>query len=95
MKFIIKENSSLKNIHEKIISVRGQGSPLYFQVTYQCNQLKLDKDSIQDDLKYERPLEARTKKIINKVENFALTDRRVKISVISKLLLMKQNIRNQ
>ena len=84
MKFLSKEGSSPKNIHERMVAVYGENSPSYYQVKFWCKQFKWGRESIHDDPKCGRPLEARTEEIINKVEDLVLTDRRVKVSVISR-----------
>lgn len=84
MKFLSKEGSSPKNIHERMVAVYGENSPSYFQVKYWCKQFKWGRESIHDDPKCGRPLEARTDEIIKKVEDLVLIDRRVKVSVIAR-----------
>ncbi|KAF2890828.1 hypothetical protein ILUMI_15345 [Ignelater luminosus] len=83
IKFLSKGGSGPLNIPERMVVVFEKNTPSNFQVKYWCKQFRWGRESINDDPKCERPLEARTEDI-NKVEDLVLTDRRVKVSVIAR-----------
>lgn len=60
-----------------MVTVHRECSTLYFQVKYWCKQFKWDRDSIHDDSKSARALEAGIEEI-NKLKNFVLTNTGVK-----------------
>ena len=83
IKFLTKEGNGPKAIHERMVAVYGEDAPSYFQVKYWSKLFRWGRESINDDPKSGRPVEARTEDIVGKVENLVLKDRRVKISVIA------------
>lgn len=79
--FLSKEGSSVKNIHEKMVTVYEKNIPFYFQVKYWGKHCKWDRVSIKADSMCRTPLEAETKEIINKVKELVLTGRRVRFQL--------------
>ena len=63
-------------------AVYGDVSPTYCQVKFWSKQFKWGRESIEDDSRSGRPVEASSKEMCQKVVDMILQDGRVKVSVI-------------
>ena len=62
IEFLTKEGVSPQNIHERLVNVYQDQSPLYTTVKKWAAEFKRDRDSIEDDSRCGRPVEVmRTK----------------------------------
>ena len=84
IKFLTKKGKKLKQIHESMNVVYGDVSPSYYQVKLWSNQFKCGRESIEDDSRSGRPVEAFSKEMCQKLD-MILQDCRVKISVIVRI----------
>ena len=64
-------------------AVHGNVSPSYYQVKFWSKQFKWGRESIEEDSRSGRPVEASSKGMCEKLEDMILQDRRVKVSVIA------------
>ena len=62
-KILIKKVKKPKEIHERKNAVYGDVSPSYYQVTFWSKQFKWGRESIKDDLRSGRPVEASSKEM--------------------------------
>ena len=69
IKFLTKEGKKPKEIHERMNAVYGNVSPSCYQVKFWSKQFKSGRESIDDDSRSGRPVEATSKKICQKVED--------------------------
>lgn len=79
----MKEGNGPKAINERMIAVYGDSSPSYFIIKYWAKQFKWGRESIEDDPRSGRPVEATTPEITAKVEKLVLQDRRLKASQLA------------
>ena len=63
-----------------MVSVYGVDAPSYSKVKFWSKQFKWGRDSIQDDPRSGRPIEARTEENVQAVEELVLKDRRIKVA---------------
>lgn len=84
IKFLTKQGKGPKEIREEMLTVYGDATPSEFQVKYWSKQFKWGRDSIADDPRPGRPLEATTPEMCRKIEDLVLKDRRVKVSTIAR-----------
>ena len=83
IKFLIKEGKKPKEIRERMNAVYGDVSPSSYQVKFWSKQFKWGRESIEDDARASRPVEASSKEMCQKVEDTILQDCRVNVSVIA------------
>lgn len=83
IEFLVKEGNGPKAINERMIAVYGDSSPSYFIIKYWAKQFKWGRESIEDDPRSGRPVEATTPEITAKVEKLVLQDRRLKASQLA------------
>ena len=83
IKFLTKEGKKPKEIHERINAVYGDISPSYYQVKFWFKQFKWGRESIEDDSRSGRPVEASSKEMCQKVGDMVLQDRHVEASVVA------------
>ena len=83
IKLLTKEGKKPKEIHERMNALFGDVSPSYYQVKFWSKQFKWGRESIEDDSRSGRPVEASSKEICQKMEDMILQDRRIKVSVIA------------
>jgi len=86
IKFLTKDGLTPSDIYEKCLKVYNKDCPSLYQVKFWAKQFKWGRESIEDDLRSGRPLEATTPDICEKIEDLILQDRRIKVSELSRLL---------
>ena len=64
IEFLVKEGNGPKVINERMITVYGGSSPFYFIIKYWAKQFKWGRESIEDDSRSGRPVEATTPEIV-------------------------------
>lgn len=83
IKFFCKEGLTPAQIKERLDCVYGQSSPSYSTVKEWAKLFKLGRESLEDDPRPGRPLEAVTSETIQLVESELLSDRRLKTKEIA------------
>lgn len=86
IKFLTKEGNGPKFIRERMIAVYGDDAPSYFTIKFWSKQFRWGRESIEDDPRSGRPLEATNSEMCDKVEAMVLEDRRMKVSTIATAL---------
>jgi histone-lysine N-methyltransferase SETMAR len=83
IKFLVKEGITPKIIHDRLQAVYEDRAPSYYIVKFWANQFKWGRQSLEDDPRSGRPSTATDPEMCRKVEEFVLTDRRIKVSQIA------------
>ena len=83
IKFLTKERKKPKEIHKRMDAVYSDVSPSYSQIKFRPKQFKWGRESIEDNSRSCRPVEASSKEMCQKAEDMTLQDCRVKVSVIA------------
>jgi hypothetical protein len=78
-----REGNLLKNMHQRMIIMHGEGAPSYFTMKLWSKQFQCGRESRQDDPKCERHVKPKTNENLNKVEILVLADRRIRVSMIA------------
>ena len=79
IKFLTKEGRTPKGIYERMVAVYGGNGPTYYQVKFWSKQFKWGRESIEDDARSGRPLEATLPETCKMLEQKILQHRRVKV----------------
>lgn len=86
MKFLVKEGIRPSEIFERLRNVYGDLSPSYSTVKYWCSLFKMGRESLEDNSRPGRPVEATTPDIINRIEDLVLNDGRLKKKQIARMV---------
>jgi transposase len=79
IQFFFLEGKTAKEIHERIFPTLGDSCPSYEAIRLWVNEFKRGRTSIEDAPRSGRPKTAVVPKIIDKVHDMVLADRRVKV----------------
>ena len=82
MKFLLKEGSSSIEIHRRMVTVYGTEVPSYATVTRWVKEFKHGRESLEDDPRSGRPLDATDDATAERVETLIMKDRRIKVAEI-------------
>lgn len=83
IKFLVKEGSSVKEIADRLAKVYQQDAPKYSTVAKWAAEFKRGRQSLEDDPRSGRPLEATTPEFIRRVEDLVMADRRLKVKEVA------------
>ena len=72
IKFFAKEGKKPEEIYERMNAVCGDISPSYNQVKFWSKHFKWVRELIEDDSRSDRPVEASSKEMCQKVEDMIL-----------------------
>lgn len=84
IEFLVKEGNGPKQINERMVAAYGDSSPSYYTIKYWAKQFKWGRESIEDDPRSGRPVNATAPEVVAKVEEIVLLDRRSKASQLAK-----------
>ena len=79
IKFLVKENHLVKDIHQRLINDYGDNSPALPTVKKWASEFKRGRKSIEDDPRSGRPSDVTTPQKISEVEAIIMSDRRIKV----------------
>ena len=83
IKFLVRESSMVKNIHNRLENVYGENAPSFATVKKWAVEFQRGCESIEDDPRSGRPVEATTSEKVAEVEAMVMADRRVKVLEIA------------
>ena len=83
IKFLVREGSMVKDIHNRLENVYGENAPSLATVKKWAAEFKRGRESIEDDPRSGRPVEATTSEKIAEVEAIVMADCRVKVLEIA------------
>jgi histone-lysine N-methyltransferase SETMAR len=86
IKFLTKEGAAPKDIHQRLVNVYGDLAPSKTTVKKWAAEFKRGRDSIEDDPRSGRPVEATTPENCVAVERLVMKDRRLKVDQIAETL---------
>jgi histone-lysine N-methyltransferase SETMAR len=86
IKFLTMENNNPKQIHERLMNVYGDSAPAYSTIAKWVAEFKRGRQSLEDDPRSGRPSEAVTPEVSQMVEDLVLTDRRIKIAEMARIM---------
>ena len=86
IKFLTKEGAAPQDIHERLVKVYGDQAPAYATVKKWAAEFKRGRQSIEDDPRSGRPVEATTPENCAAVERLVLKNRRLKVNQIAETL---------
>ena len=82
-KFLTREGTNAKEIHQRMAEVYGGCSPKYSTVAKWPAEFKRGRDSLEDDPRPGRPADDISQDMIDRVERLALNDRRIKVAKLA------------
>ena len=83
IKFLTKEGAKAKEIHRRMADVYGDSSPKYSTVAKWSAELKLGRDSLEDDPRPGLPADVISQEMIDRVERLVLNNRRIKVAKLA------------
>lgn len=92
IKFLTKVVNKQKDIHRRMSAIHGNYASSDYVVNFWSEQFRLARESIEDDARMGRHLEATNSEICRKVKTMVLEDRPLKIFTIATSLLVAECI---
>jgi [histone H3]-lysine36 N-dimethyltransferase SETMAR len=86
IKFLTKEGIGPKDIHQRMVNVYGDHAPSKTTVKKWAAEFKRGRESIEDDPRSGRPVDATSPEICSAVERLVMEDRRLKVDQIAEAL---------
>ena len=83
IKFLTKEGSNAKEIHNRMTVVYGDKAPQYSTIAKWAAEYKRGRSSLEDDPRSGRPADVITEDKIARVQTLILSDRRIKLDEIA------------
>ena len=91
IKFLSKEGLGPAAIKQRLDGIYGEASPSYFTVKERAKQVRLGRESIEDEPRASRPVEVVTEENLKRLEEELLSDRWLMLKEISVRLEIPKN----
>jgi len=86
IKFFCKEGRAAKKIRDQLRAVYGDSAPSYSTVTRWSNEFQRGRESLEDELRSDRPSDAVNPSVIAAVKKLIRDDKRIKVVEIARTM---------